>query len=184
METYTEERPLVFSPSYDSDRRKALEELRIEIAKGSIDEPMMDIVERFARMQHCYTLQSCFGHFMREFSADDSNTKRVAEVEGPGSMLHYRIAYLAFCIQNSAKGRTLLEEMKEVAEISPEYIQFGSASWFWDICVNSYVLQVSPLSHACEDHFDVSIEEAFQIERTRDKFFDRMRDILSKYEGR
>jgi len=71
----------------------------------------------------------------------------------------------------------MLEELREIAGIDPEYIQFGSADWFWDRCVNSYVLQVSPLRNAHEDHFDVSVEEAFRIEQLRDEFFERLQAI-------
>lgn len=183
METYTRERPLVFSPSYDSDRRKALEELRVEIAKGSIDEPTMDIVERFARMEHCYTLQSCYGHFMAEHSVGDRNTRRVVEIEPKGDSLHYRIAYVALCVQNSPEGRGLLADMKTVPQVDPDYIQFGCAEWFWNTCVNSYVLQVSPLKNAHHDHFDVSIEEALHLEQARDRFYERLREALSIKKG-
>jgi hypothetical protein len=151
VETYTREKPLVFSPSYDSERRKSLEGLRTEISRGAIDEPTMDIVERFARMEHCYTLQSCYGHFMAEHCVDDRNTSRVAEIKPRGDSIHYRI----------------------------EYIQFGCAEWFWRTCVNSYVLQVSPLRNAHQDHFDVSIEEALRIEQTRDRFYERLREARS-----
>lgn len=178
VETYTEARPLVSHFSYDSDRMRALEGLRAEISKGSIDEPTMDIVEQFARIPYCYTLQSCYGHFMVEPSREDRNTKRVVDIGGAGTILHYRIAYVAFCIQNSARGRTLLEELSAIVDTDPEYIQFGSADWFWDRCVNSYVLQVSPLRNAFEDHFDVNMEEAFRIEEVRDEFFDRLRAVL------
>jgi len=184
METYTEARPLVSNPSYDADRRKALEGLRVELSRGSIDGPTIDIVERFASVPCCYTLQSCYGHFMRESCVDDRNTKSVAEVGVLGSKLHYRVAYIAFCIQNSAKGRALLEEMRAIADVNPDYIQFGSADWFWKICVNSYVLQVSPLKNVCQDHFDVSMEDALRIEQARDEFFDGLREVSSRNEYR
>ena len=178
METYTREKPLVFSPSYDAERRKALDGLRAEISRGAIDEPTMDVIERFARMEHCYTLQSCYGHFMAEHCLDDRNTSRVAEIEPKGDSIHYRIAYIALCVRNSAEGRGLLADMKAVAQVDPEYIQFGCAEWFWRDCVNSYVLQVSPLRHAHQDHFDVGIKEALRIEQTRDGFYDKLREVL------
>jgi len=184
VETYTEARPLVSSPNYDSDRRNALEGLRAEISKDSIDEPTLDVLERFARLPFCYTLQSCFGHFTREPCTDDRNTNRVADIGGTGITLHYRIAYIALCIQNSVQGRVLLEELGAIRNIDPDYIQFGSADWFWKTCVNSYILQVSPFRSACQDHFDVSIEEALRLERTRDRFFDGLRELLLRNEAR
>lgn len=153
--------------------------LRAEISKNAIDEPMIDIVERFAHMEYCYTLQSCYGHFMAEHCVDDRNTRRVAEIEPKGDTLHYRIAYIALCVRNSAEGRGLLADMKAVAKVDPEYIQFGCAEWFWRNCVNSYILQVSPLRNAHQDHFDVSIEEALRIEQARDRFYERLREAQS-----
>jgi len=182
VETYTEARALVAHPGYDSDRRKALEGLRAELEKGSIDGPTVDIVERFARLPHCYTLQSCHGHFMRRSSTEDRNTDRVGDIDSAGDRIHYRIAYIALCVQDSDRGRALLEDLRALMDIDPDYIQFGSADWFWKTCVNSYVLQVSPLKNAHQDHFDVDIEDAERIERVRDGFFDGLRDVLSRNE--
>jgi hypothetical protein len=182
METYTQAKPLESSPNYGSDREKALEALMLELSKGSIDAPMVDIVQTFARLPFYYTLQSCYGHFMREFRVHDTNTMRVSELRGSAEVMHHRIAYIALCVQNAVEGRVLLEELKYIEEVDPDYIQFGSADWFWKDCVNSYVLQVSPLDNVHQDHFDVSIEEALRIEGTRDRFFDKLREILSKHE--
>ena len=182
MQTYTKAKPLVSNSGYDSDRRRVLEGLKTALSTGSIDEPMVDIVERFARVPCCYTLQSCYGHFVSESCADTRNTERAADMGGTDSILHYRIAYIAFCIQNSVRGRMLLEELRAIADIDLDYVQFGSADWFWKTCLNSYVLQVSPLRGAHQDSFDVSIEEALRIEQTRDEFFDRLRDVLSRNE--
>jgi len=183
VETFTDEKPLTSSPSYDSERRKALEDLENEISNGSIDAPTMDIVEQFTRMPYCYTLQSCWGHFMVKHCVDDRNIRRVAEIGPKGDSLHYRIAYIALCIQNSSEGRALLADMKATPQVDPEFIQFGCADWFWETCVNSYVLQVSPLRNAHEDHFDVSIDEALRIEQARDRFYERLRGNLSIKRG-
>lgn len=174
---------MVPSPSYDADRRNALEGLRVELSKGSIDRPTIEIVERFARLPHCYTLQSCYGHFMKEHRTEDRNTDGLDTIEVSGGTLHYRIAYIALCIQNSDRGRMLLEELRALQEIDSDYIQFGSADWFWERCVNSYVLQVSPLKNACQDHFEVSLEEARRIEHVRGLFFEGVRKILSRAES-
>ncbi len=181
METYTKAKPLVDNHNYDADRKKALGQARSEISKGSVDVPILDILERFADLPYCYTLQSCYGHFMAEFDVDDTNTKSVAEVRGSGNVVHYRIAYIAFCIQNSDRGRAMLEEMRAVADVDPDYIQFGSADWFWNTCVNSYILQVSPQRNAGQDHFDVSEEEALRIEHAREEFFAQLRRVLSRH---
>jgi hypothetical protein len=183
VETFTRARPLVPSPSYDADRKDALEGLRIELSKGSIDGPTVDVIESFSRLPHCYTLQSCYGHFMRRFQAEDKSIHRVGDMGIRSGDLHYRIAYVALCAQNSDRGRMLLEEMRAVQNIDPDYIQFGSADWFWERCVNSYVLQVSPIRNACQDHFEVSLEEARRIERARDMFFEEMLMVLAREEA-
>ncbi|HEX7392931.1 MAG TPA: hypothetical protein VF374_08300 [Thermoplasmata archaeon] len=121
---------------------------------------------------------------MREFRVDDRNTKHVSDIGGTGIMLHYRIAYIALCIQNSVQGRALLEELRAIPDIDPDYIQFGSADWFLKTCVNSYVLQVSPLKNAHQDHFEVTREEAHHIERARDRFFDGLAEALSRDQNR
>ncbi len=56
----------------------------------------------------------------------------------------YRIAYITFCIDNSASGRALLETLKKITTIDPKYVQFCCAEWFWNWQVNSYALQVEP----------------------------------------
>ena len=180
METFTKEMPLVPNPNFDSDRRRALESLRTEISKGSIDEPTMETIEQFAALPCVYTLQSCYGHFMTEQRVEDRNTRHVSDFVHATTKLHYRIAYIAFCIENSARGRNLLEGLKSVADADPEFIQFGCAEWFWNQCVNSYVLQVSPQKNAHEDHFEVNIGDALSIERVRDKFFKQLREVLSR----
>lgn len=58
------------------------------------------------------------------------------------SEVEYRIAYLALCIENSAPGRMLYDSLQAIPAINPQNIQFGSAHWFWERQVNSYVLQV------------------------------------------
>jgi hypothetical protein len=184
VKTYTEARPLVHDPDYEARRKKTLEELRVALSSGSIDEPIADIIDRFARISWCYTLQSCCGHFASDTCVGGDNTVHLADLKDTDTVLHYRIAYMAFCIQNIAPGRTLLAELKGVAEIDPGYVQFGSADWFWGMCPNSYVLQVSPLRCAHQDSFDVSIEEALHIQKAGERFFDKLRDLLQDNENR
>ena len=58
--------------------------------------------------------------------------------------MEYKIAYIAFCIENSLLGRKLFESLKEITAIDPEYVQFCCAEWFWKRQINSYALQVEP----------------------------------------
>lgn len=69
---------------------------------------------------------------------------------------------------------------REIAPcIDRAYIQFGSADWFWERWVNSYVLQVEPLSQVGKDEAVLESAEALRVQQTRDLFFEELRDLLS-----
>jgi hypothetical protein len=94
------------------------------------------------------------------------------------SGVEYRIAYIAFCIENNMKGRELLETLKKVSAIAPDNIQFCSAEWFWERQVNSYALQVVPERYKNEDIAILSYREALNIEKTRNEFFKALKKIF------
>ena len=51
METFTEPRQLVANARYADERRAALDALDLT----AIDEPIVDVIEAFAALPHCYT---------------------------------------------------------------------------------------------------------------------------------
>jgi hypothetical protein len=92
--------------------------------------------------------------------------------------VEYRIAYLALCIEDSQQGRSLFQDLSEIASKNPEYIQFGSADWFWDRQVNSFAIQVEPARFMFQDRGVVDYQEAIVIQKVRDGFFKALRALL------
>jgi len=68
-------------------------------------------------------------------------------------------------------GKQLLQDLKKITKIDPEYTQFGSADWFWRRQVNSYALQVEPERYKTEDQCRLSVQEALYVEKVRNQFF-------------
>ena len=99
--------------------------------------------------------------------------------EGFTGTVRYRIAYVAFCVDTDARGRALLEKLSRVPERDPAFVQCGSADWFWDQWPNSYTLQVEPAVHRFKDQAVLTAEEALQVQRARDRFFDELRRVLA-----
>ena len=60
METFTELKPIVKNPLFRKQREQALKNLDLT----TIDVPVCDIIKGFADIPYCFTLQSCYGHFL------------------------------------------------------------------------------------------------------------------------
>ncbi|HPI92690.1 MAG TPA: hypothetical protein PK350_06125 [Deltaproteobacteria bacterium] len=144
---------------------------------SEIDEPIRDIIDAFGTMTCCFTLQSCWGHFLTSRSQDPLTLEPLAASPSVRTV-EYRIAYLALCIENSDAGTELMEDLGRIVSLDPDYIQFGSAWWFWDRQINSYALQVEPIRHADQDSVTVPYEEALHVQGVRDKVFASVREIL------
>ena len=179
METFTEQKELVENPHYQDKRRKSLAGL----SDGMIDVPMIELINAFNKLPYCFTLQSCYGHFIYNGQKDPHNleplpvTDTIARVE-------YRIAYIAICIENSASGRGLFKDLKGITAIDPENIQFCCADWFWKRQVNSYALQVEPDRFKRKDRAVLDYKEALYIEKIRNEFFIRLDELLKKAKKR
>jgi len=142
-----------------------------------IDRPIIDVVRAFNRLPHCFTLQSCYGHFLWSPCQGPYNLERLPSEE-LGGLIEYRIAYLALCLDNSETGRALLRDLKLVVRLDPDCVQFGSADWFWAKQVNSYVLQVEPLRFQDQDHTTLAFQEARHIECVRGRFFEALSTLV------
>ncbi len=173
METFTQAKSLIENPDFVKQRRKALACLDQSV----LDPPLIPIVIGFNELDHCFTLQSCYGHFLYEGQTDKHNLTPLPTGSSPGP-IEYRIAYLALCIENSEAGRTLIKTLQDLVDIDPQSIQFGSADWFWDRQVNTYVLQVEPDRFKHLDRAVLGFDEALSIENVRRKFFDHLKKIL------
>jgi len=170
---------LVENPHYQEQRRESLAGLSDDM----IDAPIIDLINTFNKLPYCFTVQSCYGHFIYNNQKDPYNieplpvTDTVARVE-------YRIAYICLCIQNSALGSWLLEALNEITAIDPENIQFCCAEWFWKRQVNSYALQVEPDRFKHKDTAILDYREALHIEKIRNEFFVQLRKLLQKQQRR
>ena len=180
METFCTAKLFVDHPDYTAERTKALDNLKLQSIDPPIDPPIADIVKNFARLPHCFTLQTCYGHFVHPGQPDPNDTGPLADCP-PDAEIEYRIAYMAFCLQNSPLGHTLFNDLQSLTKIDPQYIQFGSANWFWQRCVNTYAVQVEPDPYKNQDTAMVSRNEALHLETIRNKLFDQTRQILVKH---
>jgi len=163
---------MVENARYSQDRQAALAALDL----GSIDGPIVDIVRCFASLPHCFTLQSCYGHFMCAHEQDLHTLDPVPR--GYAGLVRYRIAYLPVCVENNCLGRALLKSLRRIASNDPDYVQFGSADWFWENWANSYALQVEPARYMTADEAILQCEEALHVQQTRDLFFTELRKLV------
>jgi hypothetical protein len=172
METFTEPREMVADLRYGDERRAALDALDL----ADVDEPIVDVVEAFAPLPHCFTLQCCYGHFLTVPGQDDHSLAPIPR--GHDAAVRYRIAYVAFCVEDGDRGRAFLERLSRLPALDPGYVQLGSADWFWEQWLNSYVLQVEPAAHRFRDQAVLAAGEARHTQTVRDRFFDELRVIL------
>ena len=175
METYVTAKGLVSNPHFHNQRQKALSSLR----QATIDEPILDLITRFANLPYCFTLQSCFGHFLLDDQSDPHNTEPLPWLDQEIDV-HYRIAYIAICVQENQPGRLLLDDLRALCRIDPQNIQYGCAEWFWERQVNSYVVQVEPERHKTKDRCVIGYQEALHLEGVRNRFFEKLDILLEK----
>ena len=176
METYTGLKEFADNPHFQMQKQKHLGSL----TEDMIDPPIVAIVNGFNRLSCCFTLQCCYGHFVYNGQQDPHNREPLPAREIQTG-IEYRIAYIAFCLENSVSGRDLLEALKEVPAIDPENIQLCCAAWFWEHQVNAYALQVEPDRFKHKDTAIIDYREALQIEKVRNKFFIRLEELLSTH---
>ena len=174
METFRKPREFIENTRYVKDRKNTLAALDL----SSIDEPIADIVAGFATLPHCFPLQCCYGHFV---CAPEQNPHSLEPIPRDyGGIVRYRIGYIAFCIENSGRGRALRDSLSRITAINPDYVQFGSPDWFWEQWLNSYALQVEPVAHQLKDEASLEIAEAIRTQEARNFFFRELRDLMIK----
>ena len=158
---------------YLQQRQASLAALNID----TIDGPIVDIVKHLNGLPYCFTLQSCYGHFVHAHQQDRTNTERLHLADST-ALVTYRIAYVALCIENNTRGKGLLENLRAVSTADPEFIQFGSAEWFWYRQVNSYAVQVEPARFMDKDEVILDYPEALRVQDARDVLFSELRNLL------
>jgi hypothetical protein len=175
LETYTEPKEIVENRRYRYQRRKYLAGL----SDGMIDKPIITLIRTFNKLPYCFTMQSCYGHFIYKGQKDSHNLEPLP-ITDTLARVKYRITYIFLCIENSDLGRGLLEAMNEITAIDPENIQFCCAEWFWKRQVNSYALQVEPDRFKQKDTAIIDYKEALHIEYIRNKLFIKLRELVQK----
>jgi hypothetical protein len=125
LETYTELKEFAENQHYHMQRQKSLGDLTDDM----IDIPIVEIINGFNKLSYCFTMQSCYGHFVHNGQKDSHNLEPLP-VKGTIGKVEYGIAYIAFCFENSLLGTELFEVLKEIPAINPENIQFCCAEWF------------------------------------------------------
>ena len=173
LETFTNLTAMVANPRFAEQRRTTLDHLDF----GAIDAPMVAIIRQFAKRPFCFTLQSCFGHFLYESQNDIHDTAPLPVGVAIGQV-DYRLAYLALCIEDSKPGRRLFARLKSCTRIDPDFVQFGCAEWFWQHQINSYALQIAPKRHICKDRMLLGENEARHVEKIRNRVYHRLKELL------
>ncbi|MBW1809799.1 MAG: hypothetical protein JRJ87_16505 [Deltaproteobacteria bacterium] len=173
METYAEVKPLIDDPQFIHKRDEALSKLD----QAVIDAPIAGLIKEIADLPHCFTLQSCWGHFVHAGQKDINGLEPLADYKN-SQEIEYRIAYIAFCIQNSQNGLKLYDDLRKVTEIDPDNIQFCSANWFWQQRVNTVALQVEPDRFKDQDTAMIGVEEALYLEKLKPKMFGEVERII------
>jgi hypothetical protein len=179
LETYTELKELVENPHYQTQKKNILCDLTNEM----IDTPIIDLINGFNRLPYCFTLQSCYGHFVYNGQKDPHNLEPLLE-KNTISKVEYKIAYIAFCIEISFLGKALFKSLKEITATDPENVQFFCAKWFWKRQINSYALQVEPDRFKRKDTAIIDYMEALHIEKARNEFFIRLYELLEREKER
>lgn len=172
METFAHPRHFVDNPQFDRDREISLAGL----ARADIDPPIREVVAGFVSLPCCFTIQSCYGHFVHAERTHPDNLEPLP-AHDVGSV-KYRIAYIAICLQNNKAGRRLRAALEQIPAIDPDYVQFGSPDWFWERHLNSYALQVEPDRFANKDVAHIEHHEALRVQQVRDCFFDRLGNLV------
>jgi hypothetical protein len=169
METFIEARKLVPDPDYVDRRRSYVSALDLK----AIDAPIVRLIDSLNKTRHCFTLQSCFGHFLYGNEKDIYNLNPLPTRKVGGSIV-YRIAYIALCVENNEHGLKIMRALENISSKNPAYIQFGTAEWFWKKSVNSFIIQIEPERFKMLDKIVTNYEEAIQIEQVRNWFFEEI----------
>jgi len=165
METFTPPKQFISPPEFAKERAMALQRLDELIRLSEPDPPLIPLLRQFMQIPFCFTVQSCYGHFVYSQSPGDRNLAPVASFPDGVQQLRYRLAYMVFCIEDNVHGHALYDDLQSMTELDPLYIQFGSADWFWDMTPDTYVVQLEPLSGAYQDCVIVKIDEAIHLEQ-------------------
>lgn len=169
MESFTELLEFQENMHYERQKKECLGKLTAE----TIDLPIAQLINNFNKLPYCFTLQCCHGHFIQNGENCTSLTTADNRVR-----VEYRIAYIAFCIENSVLGKEFFNALNSVVVIDPHNIQFCCAEWFWEWQVNSYVIQVEPVRFKTQDSAVLDYNEACTVEGVRNECFEQLEKLV------
>ncbi len=175
MLTFTEVKDIINNPNYLKQREKAIKKMDI----NTIDAPLTELIKDFIKLPYCFTLQSCYGHFLHS-NQNDPNNVCLLQFSDNITTVEYRIGYIALCIQESEIGKILINDLISIEAIDPEFIQFGCAEWFWKCQVNSFALQIEPRRYMTKDRVNIDYHEALHIEKIKNMVFDELKEVIHK----
>ncbi len=176
METFIKSKELVLNPDFNAQRNIVLRNINY----NEIDIPIIELIKNISKLDYCFSLQSCYGHFLYRGQNNQYNINPLPITNGIKS-IDYRISYIAICTKDNQEGKILLNHLTKLTLIDPEYIQFGCAEWFWERQINSFVLQVEPKRYIYRDRIIVDYNEARYIEKVRNQFFIKLNEIIEKF---
>lgn len=172
METFCIAKPMIPDSDFEDRRQAAVKEIDLR----QIDAPLRLLIERLSALPYCFSLQCCWGHFVHDTQLDRHWIDPLGEVREDAAIT-YRLAYLAVCLKRDESGIKLFDDLKDLTRIDPEYLQFGSADWFWNRQINSYAVQVMPDRFKDRDTAEVTVEEARHLEQVKQRMFEKL-DLL------
>jgi hypothetical protein len=174
VQTFAKPKELLENPHYKDQKQKSLTGL----SDATIDAPILELINSINQASYCFTIQSCYGHFIYQGRSDPYNVEPLPVTDSQDN-LKYKIAYVCLCIEDKEAGKGLLESLKDITAIDPQNVQFCCAEWFWQRQVNSYALQVQPERFKHKDSAILGYKEALRIEKIRDKFFTKLRQLFA-----
>lgn len=173
METFCIAKYMAPDADFEERRRAAIKEIDLR----QLDTPLRPLIERLSTFPYCFSLQCCWGHFVHDMQPNRHWIGPLGNV-WEDAAITYRLAYLAVCLKRDESGVKLLHDLKGLTEIDPEYVQFGSAEWFWERRINSYAVQVMPDRFKNRDTAEVGIEEARHLEKVKLRMFEQLDQLM------
>jgi hypothetical protein len=99
LETFIETKELMENPYYKLHRQKSL----CDLTDDMIDLPIIKVINGFNKLPYCFTLQSCYGHFVCN-DQKDSHYLEPLQVKKTITKMEYRIAPTAQCLLPCPQG--------------------------------------------------------------------------------
>ena len=87
MESFTEPKELAENPHYQHQRQNSL----VGFSDDILDVPIIELINAFNKLPHCFTLQSCYGHFIFNGQENPHNVEPLPVTDNIATV-YYRVA--------------------------------------------------------------------------------------------